>query len=272
MFKRIGDNKLLRNRRRRQTKAKPENGGNASLSTSQKSNDPTTNRNFGGGSTNSTISDVSTPSHRRKLQFKPSIQIREYVDDTDDSQKRLMWYTDEEYDQMEVENTKVVKAMLQQEENLKKTAAAAKLRRPTVRQLGGHTQRGLEKMTPDAWDRTQDIREIAFEAVFREQERQQKQQIWDPVALSTVYQRACSTSQQEASNSGLRDERFICKEYGPMEPSGIKLATGGDKNKDEDGTIPKSETRIKKDPKPSNAIRGRSGNQWQRGWSKPDPD
>jgi hypothetical protein len=47
--------------------------------------------------------------------------------------------------------------------------------------------------------------------------------IYNPQAISIAYQRVCLKSKWEAADSGLRDERFICKEFGPLEPTGIKL-------------------------------------------------
>lgn len=183
-------------------------------------------------------SDLSSPL-RRKIQFKPSIRIREFVDDKDESHKQSIWYTDEEYDQMEAANTEVVNLMIQ---NCSPTKRSPKDQRRTLRQLigsTGHTERGLEKMTPEAWDRTQDIRDEACNAVFREQARQQEQRIYDPLAISTVYQRACSRSKREATDSGLRDERFISKEFGPLEPTGIKPAAVSSSSNDKDkDTIP----------------------------------
>jgi hypothetical protein len=200
------------------------------------------------------------------------MQIREYINEMGESQKRTMWYTDEEYDQMEAANTEVVKLMLNNHSPKQKQTQHAlngnDKRRLTLRQLGGHTQRGLEKMTPEAWDRTQDIREEAFDAVFREQARQQEQKIYDPLAISNAYQRASLKSKREATDSGLRDERFICKEFGPLEPTGMRLSTPIEVNKT------RSVQELgPKDLRPSQTLRSSTVQEPQRRKSsKPDPD
>jgi hypothetical protein len=183
------------------------------------------NRNSTSASNNSTGRSGGLSISERKIQFKPTIQIREYIDhNPDESQRGNLWYTDEEYDEIEASNTKLVQQLMMMNERRSPNKSSKGNRRTLHHQLKGHTERGLEKMTPNAWDRTKDIRDGAFNAVFREQARQHQQRIYDPLAISTVYQRACLQSKREATDSGLCDERFICQEFGPLEPTGIKLS------------------------------------------------
>ncbi|KAL3909428.1 MAG: hypothetical protein SGILL_008093, partial [Bacillariaceae sp.] len=169
------------------------------------------------------LSSLSSPS-RRKLKFKPTIQIREYVDEKDDSDKARMFYTDEEYERIEAANTEVVEIMIRKQSPKKSKKKPIKLSH--IEKRLGDTGRGLEKMTPEEWDRTQDRREAALVAVFEEQAKQQRQKgkVYDPHAISKAYKRATVESEYEASDAARVDERFICKQFGPLEPAGINLS------------------------------------------------
>jgi hypothetical protein len=147
------------------------------------------------------------------------------VDEKDASDKALMFYTIEEYDKIEASNTTMVEMMIQRKNSPQKNKKTLKLSQ--IEKRLGDTGRGLEKMTPEEWDRTQDRREAALVAVFREQARQQRQmgRVYDPHAISRAYERATASSKDEASDVARVDERFVSKEFGPLEPSGTRLTT-----------------------------------------------
>ncbi|KAL3920094.1 MAG: hypothetical protein SGILL_003432 [Bacillariaceae sp.] len=226
------------------------------------------------------ITSLSSP-ERRKIKFKPTLQIREYVNENTELDKARMFYTEEEYYDIEESNTEVVEMMIQSKGNgdspKKKKKNSISLSH--IERTLGDSGRGLEKMTPDEWDRTQDRREAACHAVFREQARQQQQSICDPHAISKVYVRASARSKDEATDAALLDERFIRKEFGPLEPTGIKRMTpenedgksidaSASASSGDSSTNEKSSSR--KDPSgQSREIRPLS--QGQRRSSKPDP-
>ena len=175
-------------------------------------------------------------------------------DNDEDEAREKIWYADYEYDEIEALNEIVVERIILAMEKEKIGNGCHDKRSepknndnnsnsdsdnnlsiflflsvlssqvsPQIEQELGDSTRGLEYFVPEIHDRRKDRRVNAHSAVFREQERQQNHNICSPRAISRAYRRFTVASRNEASVSGLRDERFIRDEFGPLEPTGIKL-------------------------------------------------
>jgi hypothetical protein len=192
---------------------------------------------------------------RRRVSFKPTVHIREFPARRSDDYKSRIWYTEPEYDEIEASNTRVVKLILNAMDEAEAASAsgdqAARVVHPTlpsptqqrrIEQQVGDAVRGLEGSVPPLHDLKTERRKQLYQAVMTEQTRirrttrRQSQQTssegdyersgcrdgGNPIieGIARVSQRVTASCRREAATTGLRDERFIRNEFGPLEPTG----------------------------------------------------
>lgn len=226
-----------------------------------------------GDARTATSSSGSSDTYRpKRVSFKPTIRVREYLgrdsrdptlgsfhgDGTaDHGYKARIWYTEQEYDQIEASNTRVVKLIIEATMNSGAATSGgdeyddhrandgdmggysrngtthAALPTPEgerrIEEAVGDAVRGVEGLVPAWYDRMTRLRDRALWAVLDEQERQRRHlRTRRPGATTTTTaasiarasRHATAVCRREAAAAGRRDERFVRDEFGPLEPAG----------------------------------------------------